>query len=228
MKAAITTIVVALALGGGGTFLWFYYGGFEGEGVEAVAFIETYGDYVEVAETVELLVNIPGVKNNADRAELLTLLDSILTANMTDEKRDSLARLAYTNLNTLEKEIDAAQSAQATLYEKLQQLDSVARRFNSIELQNRAMDIVSHARKRAEISARITSILSETNEQTHAIITRILADNGKLSQTHIIEINEATADAQARFDTLRMLYQELQQKKKEIDALFNTFVQKAL
>lgn len=228
MKKIIITIVVALILGGGGTFAWMYYGGFESESSEAIAFIDTYGDYTEVADRVELLVNMPGTESNSARKELLTLLESILTKKMSPEKRDSLSRLAYSNLTTLEKEVDAAQSAQAQLYEELQKLDTAAKQFDAIDLQKRATEIVVIARKRAEISARITSILSETNDQTHAIVTRILAEKGKLSQDHIIEINETTQEATARFETLEGLYNTLLEKKDEMDKAFSEFVQVAI
>lgn len=228
MKKIVITIIVALILGGGGTFLWLYYGGFGGESGTAVVFIDVYGEYAEIAEQVELLVNAPGVENNTDRAQLLTLLESILTKTMTPEKRDNLARLAYTNLDTLEKEIDAAQSAQATLYEKLQALDNASRNFSSIVLQKKAALVVSSARERAQLSAQITSILSEMNEQTHAIVTRILADKGKLSEEHIISINNATAEAQARFDTLEELYVDLRNKRKATEVAFKAFAKVAI
>jgi len=178
-------ILVALVLGGGGTFLWLYYGGFEGEKPQAVAFIDKYGEYNEVAEKVEFLVHLPGTENNTDREELLALLTTMLTEDIEPERRESLARLAYTNLDSLKKEIDAAQVAQADLYAILQEFDAVAKVFTSIELRNKAEEIVLLSRKRAELSARITSVLSETNEHSHAIITRILAEGGDLSQKHI-------------------------------------------
>ena len=113
MKAAFITILLALLLGGGGTFLWVYYGGFAGEQSEAVAFIDIYGDYAEVAERVELLVHLPGTEGNSDRAELLNLLEAILTQDMAPQRREELARLAFSNLDTVKREIDAAQAAQA-------------------------------------------------------------------------------------------------------------------
>ena len=228
MKALLTTIAFALILGGGSTFLWMYYGGFESEGSEAILFIDTYGEYAETAEAVEMLVNVPGTENNTARAELLNLLESILTKEMTPKKRDTLARLAYKNLTILEKEANAAQSAQAKLYEELQKLDTAAKQFHSIDLQKRANEVVRLARKRAELSARITAILSETNEQTHAIITRILAEKGVLTQAHIIEINDTTVEAQSRFDTLENLYTQLLEKKNEAEIAFSAFVQVAI
>jgi hypothetical protein len=216
MKGIILTLLVAALLGGGGTFLWKYYGGFSGEHGEVVAFINTYGEYVDVAEEVEFLVHLPGTEGNADRGELLALLEAILTKEMTAERRGELARLAFSNLDVLKKEIDAAQVAQAKLYEVLQDLDVAARSFTSMDLHARATEIVDLARKRAEVSSRITSILSEINDHTYAIITQILDDQGELTNSHITAINTSTTEAEERFDTLSALYEQLIDLREEV------------
>lgn len=215
-------------IGGGGTFVWMYYGGFDGEQKEAVAFINTYGDYVEIAEHVEMLVHLPGTEGNVDRAELLTLLESILTKTMEPTQRDTLARLAFANVDTLKKEIDTAQIEQAKLYEVLQDLDTASRVFSSIDLHTRASEIVALARKRTEIAARITSVLSESNEQAQVIITRILADKGELTQEHITDINDTTDEAEKRFQTLEGLYNDLLEKKTEAEVRFTEFIKASL
>jgi len=224
----LITLVFAIILGGGGTFLWLYYGGFEGEQGVSVAFVDYYVTYEQVATEVEQLVHLPGTEENIDRAELLTLLDSILTKDMEASQRANLAQLALTNLNAIKQEIDMAHIAQAKLYEVLQELDNASRIFSSLDLRNRAEKIVISARKRAELSANITSILSKNNEQTNAILTRILVDEGELSQTHITEINSATAETEKRFDVLEQLYTDLTAKKKEVEDAFATFVAVAL
>lgn len=224
----LATLFVALLVGGGGTFLWLYYGGFEGERSTAIAFIDAYGEYAEVAEEVEHLVYLPGTKGNTERSELLALLNSILTEDLEPERRATLARLAFANLDGIKKEIDSAQIAQAKLYLVLQDLDNASREFSSIELRRHVDGIVTMARKRAELSAHITSILSEINEQTYAIITRILADEGVLSAEHISAINSATAEAEKRFALLEGLYVELLAKKEEMDTAFAVFTQQAI
>jgi len=222
------TLVLAILLGGGGTFLWLYYGGFEGEKAISVTFVDHYVNYEEIAQEVELLVHLPGTEGNIDRAELLTLLDSILTKKMDAVQRKNLAQLALTNLNTIKQEIDSAHVAQAKLYEVLQELDDASRVFSSIDLRNRAEKIVFSARKRAELSANITSILSKNNEQTYTILARILVDEGELSSAHITELNSATNETEKRFGTLEQLYSELVVKKKEVEDAFATFVAVAL
>ncbi len=228
MRALFFTLVFAILLGGGLAFLWLYYGGFEGEQEKVIAFIDVYGEYTQIAEGVESLVYLPGVEHNSDRRELLALLNSILTESMEPERREELSRLAFTNLDVLKKEVDSAQAVQAKLYQVLQDLDNASREFESIELSKRTDEIVSIARKRAETSARITSILSETNEHTYSIITRIIADKGNLSSEHIGEINTATFEAEKRFSTLEDLYRELQAQRKTIDEKFTSFTKVAL
>lgn len=221
-------ILLAAGIGGGVAYAWVYYGGFAGEKGTSIAFIDSYSEYDEIATEVEALVHLPGVGENADRAELLSLLNSILTETMSGTQRESLARIAFTHLDTIKKEIDAAQTAQARLYAVLQDFDNASRVFHGIELRRKADAIVALARKRAELSSRITSVLSETSEQTYAIVTRILADQGSLTQEHIIEINNATAEAEKRFATLEDLYQDLTLKKTELDAAFTDFAETAI
>lgn len=228
MKATLATIVTAVIIGGGGTFLWLYYGGFEGEQAKAIHFIDVYGDYLEIVSEVETLVHIPGSEKNSYRSELLSLLNSILTKKMNPEQRDELARLAFSNLDTISQEVNSAQTAQTALYVALQELDDTARSFVSVDLRKKATNIVSVTRKRAEITARITTILSEINEHTYAIITRILSEQGELTDAHIIEINNATGIAEERFEMLGALYVDLEERKGETETLFVVFVESAI
>jgi len=229
MRAMFITILLALALGGGGMYVWIYYGGFEPEQGKAVAFIDTYGDYAEVADVVEALVHLPGTEDNADRAELQALLETILTDNtLTPERRETLARLAYANLDVVKKEIDAAQSSQAEVYQHLQDLDNAARVFKGMRLRSEAEGIVTLARKRAELTARITSVLSETHDQTYSIITQILEDDGELSHEHVTAINSSTDKAEERHDLLIGLYDELIAQKVALDDSFAGFARDAI
>jgi hypothetical protein len=228
MRAIIITVVVAFLLGGGGTYLWLYHGGFSAEQGMAVAFIDTYGDYAEVADRVDLLVHLPGAAGNTDRAELRQLLENILTEQLEPARRDALARLAFKNLDTINKEIDAAQAAQAELYERLQELDNAARVFRAMQLRSKAEEVVTYARKRAELSARVTAVLAETHEQTYAIITRVLEEEGVLSDAHIIDINDSTSTAEARHDTLSGLYVELSEQRERLEKAFGEFAAMAI
>jgi F0F1-type ATP synthase membrane subunit b/b' len=220
---SVVLILVAILLGGGATYAWLYYGGIGGEKATSVAFVESYGNYAEIADQVEAFVHVPGTEGNSDRQELLSLLNAMLTDTMADTEREGLARIAFTHLDTIKKEIDAAQSAQAKLYTVLQDFDNASRMFKGIELRTQASEIVALARTRAELSAHITSILSETNDHTYSIITRILADHGALTQEHITEINAATTMAEDRFATLEGLYTELIDKKQAMDQAFTVF-----
>lgn len=224
----LATVLFATLLGGGSVFLWLYYGGGAGEREVAVVFIDQYVSYNEVATEVEQLVHLPGTEGNTNRSELYSLLDSILTKSMESAQRESLTRLALTNLTALKEEIDSAQISQAKVYQVLQDLDNASKAFSSIDLRTRALDIVTLSRKRAEISARITSILSENNEQILIILTRVLTDKGELTQEHISEINVVTADAEKRFETLEALYSELITKKEEVEVVFKNFIEAAL
>jgi hypothetical protein len=228
MRAIFFTVFLSALLGGGGVYAWHYFGGFEGEKSHAVAFINTYGDYAAIAKEVEQLVHLPGVEGNSDRAELQRLLTSLLTDTLTPPRREELARLAYNNLNVLRREVDSAQTKQAQLYTLLENLDTASKVFRGAGIERQAGDIVAGARKRAELTARITSVLSEMNEQTYSIITRILEDKGELTQEHIQYINDSTAYAEERFEILGGLYTELQQKTIETEMLFTQFVKGAV
>lgn len=221
-------ILVGILIGGGGAYAWAYYGGFVGEKGVSIAFVDAYGAYHDTARQVEQLVHMPGAEENDARRELLQLLNAILTETMDAPRRESLARLAFTHLDTIKKEIDAAQAAQARLYTVLQDFDNAGRVFEGIALRTKAEHIVALARKRAELSARITAILSETNDHTYAIITKILADKGELTQEHVATINAATVAAEERFATLESLYTELTNKQQELDAAFVDFADAAL
>jgi len=227
MRFLLVTIL-AIAIGGGTAYAWLYYGGFAGEKEQAIAFIDVYGAYSEVVREVETLVHAPGTEGNNSRAELETLLTKILTEEMDAEHRYTLTELAKTHLDTLKGEVDRAQSAQAELYERLQELDNSARTFSGMQVREKADAVVQLARKRAELTARITSVLSETHDQTSAIIARILREQGELTQAHIQYINDITAKAEERHATLSELYTELSVGQRTQSETFQSFVNTAL
>ncbi len=228
MRAVLLTICLALLVGGGGVYAWLYYGGFGGEKDVAIAFIDVYGDYADVAHTVDQLVHLPGTEGNVDRVELESLLEDMLTGDVGKERRDTLARLAYQNVDTLKKEIDAAQTAQAQVYERLQDLDNMARQFVGVRVRAAAADIVLTARTRTELTARITSILSEINTHTHAIVTQILEDEGELTDVHVAAMNAVTQRAEERHATLASLYDTLLRTSEELETAMKHFVSIAL
>jgi hypothetical protein len=223
MKAILFTILFAGLVGGSSAYFWLYYGGFAGEGSTGVAFIEIYGDYADVAKRVDVLVHVPGVADNPDRSELQSLLSTILVENITKDERERLSRIAFSHLDTVKKEIDQAQAAQAELYQVLQDLDTASKQFHGIEARGLADEIVQLARERAEQTARISSILSETNDHTYAIITKILGDGGELRPGHIQIINDSTTAAEERYDTLAELYDIHAKKRGELDARMQDF-----
>jgi len=228
MRALFVTIVSAVIAGGGGTYAWLYYGGFGGERGTVVAFVNAYGTYAGIAQDVETLVHVPGIEANTDREELLALLNAMLTESMDAAKRESLARIAFTHLDTLKREIDAAQAAQARLYATLQDFDNAGRAFTGMRRAREASSLVARARERAELSARITALLAESNDHTYAIVTRILADMGELTDEHVRTINGATDVAQERFDTTAQLYSNLARVRGELEQAFAAFVASAL
>jgi hypothetical protein len=224
MRTILITISISALLGGGGVYVWSYHGGFVPERASAVHFIEVFGDYSEIADEVERLVHIPGNKGNDERAKLLGLLESILTQDMDMERRGQMARLALSNLHTIKEEIHVAQASQARLYTSLQDLDAASRTFKSRDLRDRAEEIVAIARRRAEASAHIMSVLAKTNEQTQAILERIAEEGGDLSYEHVVEINDATLVAEERFEVLRGLYEELLSEREVLQTRFHEFV----
>lgn len=215
-------------LAGGATYAWLHYGGFGGDKGGAVAFIDAYSIYSETAAAVEGLVHQPSTEQNGSRVELQALLETILTEDIDAERRDTLARLAFKHLAVLRDEVDMAQSAQAELYEHMQQLDDAATRIRGTQQRTHADRVVDGARKRAELTARITSVLSETNDQTENIITTILRDGGALTDAHVMAINESTDKAEGRHATLTTLYAQLTEQQTLIDDSFAAFVDNAL
>jgi len=224
----VLPIIVLLLLAGGAVYAGLYFGGFGNDKNGAVVFIDAYSIYGETATQVEQLVHQPSTVQNGSRTELNALLETILTEDVTAQRRDTLARLAFKHLAVLRDEVDEAQSAQAQLYEHLQRMDDALAQIDGGQMRAQGQEIVVAARKRAELAARITSVLSETNDQTENIITRILGDGGNLTDEHIVAINESTEKAEGRHATLTRLYDEIAEQQKQIERMFTLFVDSAL
>ncbi len=217
-------ILIAILLGGGGTYLWVYYGGFDGERTSAIAFIDAYSTYDVAASRVEDMVHGPGTKRNPDRTNLLALLEKILTADISAEERSELARVAYGHLDSIQEGIADAKKVHGELYAIIQDLDNTSRIFHGVRAKEQAEKLVTLARERAETSARIIANLSETHEYTYAIITRVLEDGGELTDEHKNSINTITAEAESRHAALEEQYARSMEQSDALEIAFDQFV----
>lgn len=221
-------ILIAILFGGGGTYLWVYYGGFEGERTSVVAFIDAYSAYDIAASQVADLVHDPGTTRNTDRSNLLALLERILTAPLEANERAKLARVAYGHLDSIQNDIAEAKKAHEELYAIIQDLDNMSRIFRGVRAGEQASGLVSLARERAETSARIIANLSETHEYTYAIITRVLEDEGALTDEHKQSINTITSEAESRHAALEEQYERFMAQGEALDLAFDQFVHDTL
>lgn len=208
--------------------MWHYYGGFAGDDAGAVMFINAYGEYADVAQRADALTHAPTVEENTSRSDLYASLAAMLTEAQADDVREVRARAAFAQLDQLKREVDAAQAAQADLLAAQEAMGEAARALKSARLRVRAQEIVEAAGVRSAVSAKITGLLSHANDESYAIITRVLEEKGALSQEHIIRINSITTAAETRHDELTAAYDELVRAEELIQSSFAAFVAEAL
>lgn len=189
-----------------------------------MAFINIYGEYAAQIETVDQQVYFPGQGENLKRKNMHKLLSDILIGDIDNGKRLQLAREAEDLAAAQRLDIDAVAQNRHRHEQIIDEAEVLVSDLAPREAEI-ASAIVHHATTRQAFISDISATLYAINGHIDAIAGRVIEEEGALSSDHIAHINEATRDAEERFDRLNNLYRDLKDETEALEAAYQRLVE---
>lgn len=225
MKWALLSIVILIALLGAGLFAYATLK--PSESHDAITFINAYGAYAEMANELHAAINVPGSQDNPHHINLRNNLEKILTADISPEERLELAQAAKAETDGLREEIDIASQKREKVEGAIRDVEGEQKILDSSDLLALSGQLLSVMESRQNAVVDLAATLYAVNGQTEEILDQIIADGGALTDAHIIAINNATNDAEQRYERLRQEYETLSLFQVELDQISKEFVEEA-
>lgn len=183
-------------------------------------FNDSYGIFIETFKQHESSVFLPGSGNNPSRQELNVILEKVLTKTISAEERLSDSLLGLEKVKEVRKQIDELTKT-GTLFDKAtNQLEKKIKTLPNNKVKHAKM-IVRSAREYNEVTHDIENFLYVINDDGKEIFERIIAEDGNLSEDHIITLNEHIPEAETNFDALSFLYNDLTDIKTEVETNYS-------
>lgn len=168
---------------------------------------------------------LPGSGSNLSRQQLNTNLQIILTSDVSNQERLSIAKTSLLYSEDLQNQINNITKKTALLKTSVKELKQFSEIFylqkglllsieTAIEKTGMYIERTQHTQK----------ILSLMNKQSKDIFARIIEEKGSLSVEHINKLNEDIPFAEQNFDSLTEFYKDISKLQKEIHTSCNSFV----
>ena len=221
MKWIVLGIIVLGSIAGG---IWYFFSMSQPlETRERGALTQTHSVYErESIRQTEILAK-PGSGSNINRANLHMLLSQMLTADLTDDERKTLAEQARGQAEKLRTDIDRTKGVHTSVVRAIESIQDVS--IASRAYSKKQESLISLMMQKQVTAESITTTLYAINDQTEGIITRILDEEGALTPEHIQYINEETSDAETRHDQLTQLYHEYESLGDEVESMYTSLMQ---
>jgi hypothetical protein len=176
--------------------------------------------YMLLAKEVDTAAYIPGIAQNPVRQELSSVLVSALTQGTIASKRSSDAERGLQLLKESEKQINLIGDLSESLAVEIAHIDLSANSASDLTKKGAMREIVALAKKRADVVQGIRGLSYRANFETAKIFRRILDDGGKLTVSHITELNAELPTVEEQFNKRTALYEELEVISAKIDELY--------
>lgn len=181
----------------------------------ATGSVDRYTVYATLAEKHEQAAYLVGAANNPVRQELNRVLSETLARSMSPSERLKLAMHGDELLKEAEGQIDAIGDLGVQVDTAIAQMQVGS--LGDFASSDTARELIVLAKKRSNIIADIRGLSYRANFETGKIFDRIIADEGKLTQEHVLALNDAIPDLEERFNKRSNLYSELQRTSSQID-----------
>ncbi len=183
--------------------------------LSSAQFARDYEVYAFLAKTQQNDAFIPGAPNNPVREQLNRILSDVLTKKMSAAERLALVKGGQASLDEADAQIDQitiSTEAADTAIAKMQ-VDTL----RAFSISQTARELIALAKKRSATISDIRAYSYRADFEIRQIFDRIIADDGRLSDAYIKELNAAIPEMESQFDKRSGLYNELQKIGEEID-----------
>ena len=185
------------------------------------SFVRTFQAYEKSLLRSNKAVLTPSSQKNTPRQKLNRNLQSLLTENIEDTERISVSEESLLYVEEIYDQIVDAKKQVEILENSLRKLDSS---LVSIHKNSSAKDIADGIIRHADIhytkTSQIIDLLFSMNSDSLEIMERIIKEDGKLTQDHIIYLNDTIPEAEQNFDTLSLLYRDITKETGHLNSMF--------
>jgi len=214
---------VAFVIGG---LLWWYYG-YGTDKQEMDMFSRSYYAYVDLADRRESAAYKPGEAGNETRRLLHSSLSEILTGDINNSERLSTSKDVLRYAKDLEGQVLEINRLGEWEYGAIEDMENGARNISNRQIGGYADNIVLLAKQRHGTANDIALLAYAINGHIQDIATQMINDGGRLTEAHIVSLNNKVGFAEKQYDKLQSLYAELHVLKNEIDGAYIEFTKKA-
>jgi len=196
---------------------------YKSDGNTNTNFKDVYAQYVGVAKEHEIAAYIPGIPENTVRERLNQILSEILVEEISASQRLSISKEGLDLIKISERQIDAIGDTGVLVGGAITKMKKNSSQINSFRLKEDAQEIIDLAQTRFDIISDIRGLSYKANHRTVEIFKRIISDNGKLTDTHVRNLNQQITEAEEQFDTRSRLYAELKKVNNQMEKKIRSF-----
>lgn len=182
----------------------------------ANSFADIYNEYAELSMRHEAAAYDPGTDSNEVRQELDRMLAIALTGDITPSDRLELSKDAVKLIDQMEEQIDLIGDKGVLVEQAIKNLEESNLEIDNDTLKGEAEKIIEMAQDRFDIISDIRGLSYSANSRTGEIFKRIIKDKGRLTDDHIIYLNQQIPKVEKQFDKRSNLYMELRNVGREI------------
>ena len=182
------------------------------------AFKDAYGTYAQYADDQEIDAYVPGAADNPTRQQLNKVLTEILMGKLSDTKRLDDARTGLALINEARQQIDVIGDRGGPVDQAIGGMESNLNPLDQFVTHGKVADIVTLAKKRADIVSDVRAYSYSADAETTNIFDQIISDKGKLTPAYIKNLNDKVPDLENQFDQRSNLYVDLQNVSNSIHA----------
>jgi len=199
LGTASVLIVITLTIGGG-----YYYAAHKSAGT----FSQLIARYMALLPQNDAAVFLPGAPNNPVRGELNQVLTQVLSKQTSVSERLKLSAQGNDLVARSEQQLSSISDTGDTMDALIAQMQEMtAGTFTSSDA---AHQFIALAKERASIVSDIRAYSYRAEFETKKIFDRVIAEQGRLTDSFIIELNADVPDVERQFNSRTNLYTDLQ------------------
>lgn len=151
----------------------------------------------------------PGAEANPIRQQVNLLLAEVLQVEMTTTERLEKSRQGIAHLNDMETQIDGIKDEGDKVMPLRADLEKAASSPGNISKRSSILEVVTLAKRQAEIIADIRGLSYRTDYYTTEVFERVIDDQGLMTDEHKQYLNDIIPQLEEQFNKRTNLYAEL-------------------
>lgn len=187
------------------------------------SFKAAYNDYAEVAQRHDDAAYIPAVADNDIRKELNIVLARILTEEMSESDRLSLARRGQALLEAAEVQIDDIGEIGSDVSLAIKHMRESADIPGALHTADDMRDIIALSEERFRIIGDIRGLSYKAQFTTGQIFKQVIDDGGALDAQYVAKLNKELPEVEEQYNMRTNFYSELESVEGQIQAQFADF-----